>query len=167
MNVVDLFTHASIYAHNMDDWGRKPDANKMYVNVRPFIQAAYQCCLASGVITATQSGYASNNHFARLTATDDVSDDGTADTIMDSLNTHMANLAASVLLQTTASNNANTAIFSASMNQVAANETQRINNHNRMMQQFAMLLTVPTATPQFAGLIMGQQAGPPQAATHL
>ncbi len=83
---------------------------------------------------------------------------------MDSLNVHMTNLATSVLFQTTASNDANMAI-SALMNQVPANETQCNNDHNRMMQQFPMLLTVPTAAPQFAGLIMGQQAGWPQAAT--
>jgi hypothetical protein len=97
MNVVDLFTHAGIYVCNMDNWECKPDADKTYINLRPFIQAAYQRRLASGIITATQSGYASNNHFSGLTAAEDVSDNGTADTIVDSLNTHMANLAASVL----------------------------------------------------------------------
>ncbi len=34
-----------------------------------------------------------------------------------------------------------------------------------MIQQFVMLSTVPTAALQFAGLIAGQQAGRPQAAT--
>jgi hypothetical protein len=62
-------------------------------------------------------------------------------------------------------NNANTAILNALMNQFAANETQRNHNHNRMMRQFVMLSTAPTAALQFAGLIMGQQAGQPQAAT--
>jgi hypothetical protein len=99
-----------------------------------------------------------------LTAANNVSDNGTANTIVDSLNTHMADLAASVLLQTTVRNDANTAIFNASMNQVSANEAQCNNNHNCMMQQFAMLSTAPTAAPQFAGLT-GQQAGRPQAAT--
>jgi hypothetical protein len=148
----------------MDNWECKPDANKTYVNLHPFIQARYQHGIVSGVITDTQSGYALNNCFAGLTATDKVSDNGTANTFVDSLNTHMANLDVSVLLQTTTSNNANTAIFNASMNQVAANEAQRNNNHNRMMQQFAMLLTMPPAALQFTGLT-GQQAGRPQAAT--
>ncbi len=165
MNVVNLFTRAGIYARNINNWERKPDIDKTYVNLRPFIQAAYQRCLASSIITATQSGYTSNNRFAGLTAADNVSDDGMADIIVDSLNTHMANLATSVLLQTTALNNPNTAVFNASMNQLAANETQRNKDHNCIMQQFAMLSTAPTAAPQFAGLITGQQAGWSQAAT--
>jgi hypothetical protein len=115
MNIVDLFTCASIYMRDMDNWECKPDTNKMYFNLRSLIQATYQCRLASGVITATQSGYASNNHFARLTATDDVLDNGTAETIIKSIQNHMANLSATILLQSTTSNNANTSIFNALM----------------------------------------------------
>jgi hypothetical protein len=88
MNVVNLFTHASSYTRNMDNWERKPVTDKRYVNLHAFIQAAYQHRLVSGVIIATQSGYASNNHFAQLTDADNVLDDGTANTIVDSLNTH-------------------------------------------------------------------------------
>ena len=55
MNVVDLFTRSGAYARDMDDWERKPAANQTYFNLQPFIQAAYQRCLASGVITATAS----------------------------------------------------------------------------------------------------------------
>ncbi len=85
MNIINLFTRAGIYAHNMDNWECKPDADKMYVNLRPFIQATYQHCHAFGVITATQRGYASNHCFAGLTVTDNVSDEGTADTIVESI----------------------------------------------------------------------------------
>ncbi len=98
MNIVYLFTRLGVYARDMDNWERKPLANQTYFNLRPFIQAAYHCHLASGVITATRNGYAFNNCFAGLTAKGDVSDDGTADTIVESINTHMANLSASVLL---------------------------------------------------------------------
>jgi hypothetical protein len=41
MNVIDLFTHAGIYASNMDDWECMPDAHKMYFSLHPFIQATY------------------------------------------------------------------------------------------------------------------------------
>jgi hypothetical protein len=51
-------------------------------NLRPFIQATYQRRLASGLITATASGYASNNRFAGLTADNEASDDGTVKTIV-------------------------------------------------------------------------------------
>ncbi len=61
MNVVNLFTHSGAYAHDMDDWEQKPTANQTYFNLHPFIQAAYQHRLASGVITTAASGYATNN----------------------------------------------------------------------------------------------------------
>jgi hypothetical protein len=99
----------------MDIWEHTPDAGKTYVNLRPFIQATCQHRLVSGVITTMQSGYVSSNHFARLTTNNNVSDDGTDETIVESMNTHMANLSATVLLQSTMSNNANTAIFNTSM----------------------------------------------------
>jgi hypothetical protein len=150
MNIVNLFTHFGVYVRNMDDWERKPLANQTYFNLRPFIQAAYQCRLASGVITATTSGYASNNCFTGLTAEDNVSDDGTANTIVKSINTHMANLSASILLQSNTSNNGNTVIFNASMQQVAANEAQRNNNHNCMLQQFAKMTKNQPGTQNFA-----------------
>jgi hypothetical protein len=149
MNVVNLFTRAGIYARDMDDWERKPPNEQTYYNLRPLIQAAYQCHLASGVIAATASGYASNNQFAGLTANDKASDDGTAKTIVESINSDMANLTVSVLTQSNASNNTNTAIFNASMQQMAANEAQRNNEHARMIQQFAMMTTNQPGPQQF------------------
>ena len=144
MNVVKLFTR------DMDDWERKPTNGQTYNNLCPFIQAAYQHHLASGVITATASGYASNNRFAGLAANNKVSDDGTADTIVESINSHMANLSTSVFTQSNTSNNANTAIFNASMQQMAANKAQRNNEHTRMLQQFAMMTTNQPGPQQFA-----------------
>jgi hypothetical protein len=132
MNVVDLFTHAGIYVRDMDDWECKLTNEQTYYNLRPFTQAAYQCRLAYGVITATASGYASNNQFAGLTAIDEASDDGTTKTIAQSINSHMAKLTASVLTQSNVSNDRNTAIFNASMQQMAVNEAQRNNEHSMM-----------------------------------
>jgi hypothetical protein len=150
MNVVDLFTRAGIYARDMDDWERKPPIEQTYYNLRPFIQAAYQRRLASGLITATGSGYASNNRFAGLTADNEASDNGTANTIVESINSHIANLTASVITQSNAANDANTAMFNASMQQMAANEAQRNNDHARMIQQFAMMTTNQPGQQQFA-----------------
>jgi hypothetical protein len=67
MNVIDLLTQCRIYHCDLDNWGRKPDADKTYYNLRPFIQAAYQCCLSSETMTAGQGGYASHNPFVGLT----------------------------------------------------------------------------------------------------
>jgi hypothetical protein len=72
MNIFDLFMLSGAYARDMDDWEQKPATNQTYFNLRPFIQAAYQRHLAPGVITATASGYVTNNQFAGLTAEDDV-----------------------------------------------------------------------------------------------
>jgi hypothetical protein len=79
-----------------------------------------------------------------------VSDNGTAKTIVESINSHMANLSASVLTQSNASNDANTAIFNVSMQHMAANEAQRNNEHARMLQQFAMMTTYQPISQQFA-----------------
>ena len=160
MNAVDLFTRTGLYARDMVDWERKPRAEQTYFNLRPFIQAAYQCRITSGTVTAAAGGYGMNNRFAGLAADDDVSNGGTAETIVESINTHMANLSASVLTQSSASNDANTTVFNAAIQQMAANEAQRNADHTRMMQQFAMMSTTaqtgirPAAAtqPQFAPL---------------
>jgi hypothetical protein len=152
MNVVDLFTRSGAYARDMDNWEQKPTADQTYFNLRLFIRAAYQRRLASGIITAAASGYATNNQFAGLAAgddVDDVSDAGMTKTIVNTINTHMANLSASVLTQTTASNEANAAQLKTSMQQIAANETQCNREHALMMQQFAMMLTNNTVNPTF------------------
>jgi hypothetical protein len=168
MNVVDLFMHSGAYARNMDNWKQKPAADQTYFNLRPIIQAAYQCRLVSRVITATASGYATNNRFAGLTAEDDVdnvSDAGTAETIVNSINTHMANLSASVLSQKTASTEAKATQLKASMQQIAANETQRNREHALMMQQFAMMSTTNTVNPTFCPQPMTQCSFVPLAIT--
>jgi hypothetical protein len=164
MNISNLFTHVGIYTRDMDNWECKPDNKKTYVTLRPFIQAAYQRHLASGVVAATQSGYASNNCFASITAIEDISDNGTTETIVKSINTHMANLSTSNLMQSTVLNDGNTAALHALMQQVAANKAQRNTKHNCMMQQFAMMTTTQSAVQQLARNFMGQTAAQPPAA---
>jgi hypothetical protein len=134
MNAVDLFTRSGLYARDMDDWERRLPADQTYLLLRPFIQAAYQRRLTSGSITAVASGYSTTN-------------DGTAETVVESINAHMANLSASVLTQSTASNEANTAIFNASIQQMAANEAKRNADHTRMMQQFMLMQTASNTAP--------------------
>ena len=141
VNAVDLFTRTGLYARDMDNWERKPLADQTYFNLRPFIQAAYQRLLTSGTVIASAGGYGLNNCFAGLSTEDDVSDDGTAETVIQSINTHMANLSASVLTQSSASNDANTTVFNAAIQQMAANGAQRNADHTRMMQQFSMMST--------------------------
>ncbi len=168
MNVVDLFTRSGAYARNMDNWEQKPTADQTYFNLCLFIRAAYQRRLASGIITAAASGYATNNQFAGLAAgddVDDVSDAGMTKTIVNTINTHMANLSASVLTQTIASNKANAAQLKISMQQIAANETQCNREHALTMQQFAMMLTNNTVNPTFRPQPMTQRNFIPSAIT--
>ena len=106
MNGIDLLTRCGLYQRDLEDWERKADANKTWLNLRPFIQEAYQRHLISGQMTMGQGGYASaKNRFAALaTATNkEVSDDYSTATIETTINLHMANLST----QTAASLDAN------------------------------------------------------------
>ena len=151
MNAVDLLTRCGmLYARDVDSWERKPIADQTYFLLqRPFIQAASQRRLTSGAVTAAASSYSTGNCFAGLTTEDDVSDDGTAKTVIETINSHMANLSASVLTQSSVSNDANTAIFNASIQQMAANEAQRNAEHAQMMQQFALMQTATNTAPAY------------------
>ena len=53
-------------------------------------------------------------------------------------------------MQSNASNDASTAIFNASMQQMAANKVQRNNEHAQMIQQFEMMTTYQPRPQQFA-----------------
>ncbi len=123
MNIIDLLTPCGLYQCDLDDWDRKPDAEKTWLNLRPFIQEAYQRCLASGNMTTGQGGYASRNRFAGFAnnaGEDNVLDDDTAKTITTTINSHMASLSA----QTAASLEANAMQINASLQQLATNNAQ-------------------------------------------
>jgi hypothetical protein len=124
MNVIDLLTRCGLYQHDLEDWDRKPDTNKTWLNLRPFIQEAYQHCLASGTMTAGQGGNTFLNHFAPFqanNATDNnVLDNNTAETIAITINSHLANL----LAQTAASLEANATQIKSSLQQLATNNAQ-------------------------------------------
>jgi hypothetical protein len=97
-NVIDLLTRCGMYTHDMEDWDRKPKADKTWIHLHPFIQKAYQRHLQMGTMTAAQGGYATNNQFAGLAADDEISNDGTAETIAgritDTITSHMVHLSA-------------------------------------------------------------------------
>ena len=125
MNVFDLLTRCGIYQLDLDNWDPKLDANKTWLNLRPFIQEAYQRCLTSGTMTAGQGGYASRNCFTTLTAdgtaiTLEGSNEDTAETIPGTINSHMAHLSQ----QTTTTLEANANQINASLQQLASNNEQ-------------------------------------------
>jgi hypothetical protein len=139
MNVINLLTRCGLYQRNLEDWECKPDAGKTWLNLRPFIQEAYQRCLASGQMTTSQGGYTSPNRFVAFTnATNkEVSEDDTAETITTTINSHMVNLSA----QTSASLDANATQINASLQQLATNNAQLHHQQQLMMQQMVMLTT--------------------------
>jgi hypothetical protein len=139
MNIIDLLRRCGLYQHNLEHWERKPDAEKTWPNLCPFIQEVYQRCLTSGQMTTSQGGYTSPNHFAAFAnATDkEVLDNDTAETITTTINSHMANLSA----QTAASLDANATQINASLQQLATNNAQLHQQQQLMMQQMAMLTT--------------------------
>jgi hypothetical protein len=141
MNVIDLLTRCDLYQRDLKDWDRKPNTNKTWLNLHPFIQEAYLRRLASGTMTAGQGGYTSCNRFASFqanNATDNnVSDDDTAETIAITINSHMANL----LAQTAAFLEANVTQINASLQQLANNNAQLHQQQQSLMQQTALLTT--------------------------
>jgi hypothetical protein len=141
MNVIDLLTKCGLYQRDLEDWDRKPDANKMWLNLCPFIKEAYQRCLALGTMMAGQGGYTSCNRFAPFqanNATDgNILDDDAAETISNTINSHMANLSA----QTAAFLEANATQINASLQQLATNNAQLHQQQQSLMQQMALLTT--------------------------
>jgi hypothetical protein len=103
MSVIDLLTRCRMYTWDMEDWDRRADADKTWLQLRPFIQPAYQCHLQTGATTAAQDGY--TDRYAGLSTEDEISNNDTAETITGTINLHMENLST----QTTASIEANAA----------------------------------------------------------
>ena len=138
MNVINLLTRCGIYQQDLEDWEQQPDINKTWLNLRPFIQEAFQCHLSSGTMTAGQGRYASRNQYAALAAdgnTKEVSDDDTTETIAGTINSHMAHLSQ----QMVASLEANASQINASLQQPALNNKQLHQQQQSLMQQMGML----------------------------
>jgi hypothetical protein len=140
MNVINLLTQCSLYQRDLNDWDCKPDAEKMWLNLRPFIQEVYQHHFAYGNMTTGQGGYASCNCFAGFASNageDNILDDDTAKTIAMNINSHMANLST----QTAASLKANAMQINTSLQWLANNNAQLHPQQQLLMQQMAMLTT--------------------------
>ena len=141
MNVIDLLTRSGMFVRDLEDWDRKPSADRTWINLRPFIQESYQRRISSGTMTSAQGGYSGGgNRFAGLTTADEeVSDDDTAETIAGTISSHMANLS----LQTAATLEANRTEVNASLQQMAANQAQLHQQQQQMMHQMAMISFTP------------------------
>jgi hypothetical protein len=108
----------------MKDWDCRPDADKTWIHLCPFIQKAYQQRLQLGTMTAAQGKYATNNQFTGLAANYDISKDGTAETIAGTIGGTITSQMAHFSAQTATSLETNMAQINASLQQLAENNNQ-------------------------------------------
>ena len=134
INVLDLFTQTGLYQRKLKDWECKPEGEQTWINLRPHIQEAYQQRLTLGTVTSAQGGYAQNNQLAGLTRNEE-STNNTADTIADTITTHMAKLSK----MRTASINKHTTQTNASLQQLAANTNQLHQQQEDIINQMGMM----------------------------
>jgi hypothetical protein len=144
-NAVCLLLGCGLYTRDFEDWDCKPAAEKIWTNLKTFIQEAYTCRLNATSITAGSQGYI-QNAFNVLQESDDEDDD------VNMVITQMAALTTqSQITATTAAET--TALVMAAIHQLAANQ-------QAMQQQFAAFATecnttyqqVPAAQPLIAGI---------------
>jgi hypothetical protein len=122
-NDARLLLQCGMYTRNFDDWDQKIAGDKIWTNLKTFVQECYMHHLNTTSITAGSQGYVQNT-FAALTEELDDKEDGvqTVMTQMATLTTH------SQILASTAAKT--TALVAAAINQLAANQ-------QNMQQQFA------------------------------
>ncbi len=120
-NAIRLLLGSGLYQRDFEEWDHKNATNKVWTNLKPFIQEVYQQRLNATGNTLGQHGYV-QNAFALLEELDDNEDADVAAVI-----TQMAAL--------TMQSQATTASTAATSSSVAAAITQLNNNQQAMMQQ--------------------------------
>jgi hypothetical protein len=138
-NAIRLLLGCGLYQRDFEEWDRKIAADKIWINLKPFIQEAYQRRLNATRNTSGQHGYV-QNAFAVLEESDDDEDDNVATVIA-----QMAALTTQSQL-TTASTAATTSSVTAAIHQL--NSNQQV-----MMQQMATYANANTARNQPAAHI--------------
>jgi hypothetical protein len=133
-NAVRLLLQCGIYSRDFEDWDRKIASDKIWTNLKTFVQECYTRCLNATNITEGSQGYV-QNAFAKLGEESD-EDDKDVQTVI----TQMATL--TTQSQLTATTMAETqASVAAGINQLAANQQV-------MQQQFAAFTTQKNTTYQ-------------------
>jgi len=121
-NAVRLLLQTGLYTRDFDDWDRKIATNKIWTNLKTFIQEAYTRRLNATSITTGAQGYVQNAYAALAEELEEEEDDvHTVITQMAALTTQ-SQLTASTAAETNAS-------VTAAINQLAANQ-------QAMQQQF-------------------------------
>ena len=131
---VRLLVQCGLYSRDFEDWDRKTASDKIWTNLKTFVQECYTPHLNATNITAGLQGYV-QNAFAALGKESDEDDDDVQTVI-----TQMAAL--TTQSQLTATTTAETqASVAAAINQLAANQQV-------MQQQFAAFTTQQNTTYQ-------------------
>ena len=79
-NAIRLLLGCELYQHDFEQWDRKLTADKIWINLKPFIQEVYQRRLNATGNTVGQHGYM-QNVFAVLEESDNDKDDDVATVI--------------------------------------------------------------------------------------
>ena len=130
-NAIRLLLGCGLYQRDFEEWDRKIATDKIWINLKPFIQEVYQRRLNATSNTSGQHGYV-QNAFAVLKELDDDEDANVATVI-----TQMAALTTQSQL-TAASTAATTSSVTAAIHQL--NSNQQV-----MMQQMATYANANTA----------------------
>ena len=114
-NAVRLLLQSGLYTRDFEDWDRKLATDKIWTNLKTFIQEAYTRRLNATSITTGAQGYVQNAYAALAEESEDDDDDvQTVITQMAALTTQ-SQLTASTVAETNAS-------VTAAINQLAANQ---------------------------------------------
>jgi hypothetical protein len=133
-NAVRLLLQCGLYARDFEDWDQKPSGNRIWINLKTFIQECYTRRLNASSITSGAHGYV-QNAFNVLQEESKEEDDDVQTVI-----TQMAAL--TTQSQLTATTMAGTsALVAAAINQLNANQ-------QAMQQQFAAFTTQRNTTYQ-------------------
>ena len=133
-NAVRLLLQTGLYTRDFEDWDRKIAADKIWTNLKMFIQEAYTRRLNATSITTGAQGYVQNAYAALAEESEEEDDDvHTVITQMAALTTQ-SQLTASTAAETNAS-------VTAAINQLAANQ-------QAMQQQFAAFTASRNTTYQ-------------------
>jgi len=133
-NAVRLLLQTGMYTRDFKDWDHKHATDKIWTNLKTFIQEAYTRCLNATSVTTGAQGYVQNAYAALAEELEDNDDDvQTVITQMAALTTQ-SQLTANTAAETNAS-------VTAAINQLTANQLA-------MQQQFAAFTAMHNTTYQ-------------------
>jgi hypothetical protein len=126
-NAVRLLLQCGLYARDFEDWDRKPSRDRIWINLKTFVQECYTRQLNASSITSGAHGYVQNAFTVLQEKSEEKDDDvQTVITQMAALTTQ-SQLMATTMAETSAS-------VAAAINQLHANQ-------QAMQQQFSVFTT--------------------------